>query len=98
MTLRCGINNCGYDALGYAILERAVKDIKLLQKYKLIQDGQATDPWPIGSGCNANAGGYSHQHEVKALIEWFTGGEADYLLSILSAPITAETICRQLRI
>jgi hypothetical protein len=88
-------NEDGYISLGYAIIEQAVEDLKMLQSNKLIINGKV-QKWPTRKGVYVNKGGYNHPHEAKELVLWFNNGSLDELLAMLGSPVDKEAMCQKL--
>ena len=86
-----------YAALAFAIVEKAVADVRMLCDMGLIVDGEARDPFPDRYSKESKASyGYNRQHEVRDLIVFLRCGAAAEFLDMLGVSVTADEVCRKI--
>jgi len=89
-----------YMMLGYEVIRKALKDIKLCNIARVIKNGKAidNDKWPkkffSGRKCILN-GHYDRSSKVEELIHFFAGGELDNYLDMLDATGYKDAIMRK---
>lgn len=84
----------GFESLGYAVIRKAVNDVKQLTSVGIITNGKPVEKWPKG----IKTVGYTNVHQVKELLLWFRNGSLEYWLNLLRSKIDASAIRKQLNI
>lgn len=89
----------GYEALGYAVVEQAVSDIKLLRFNGLLSksSGELTKNWASPSGKPVRCWGYGQPCEVVQLLYWFRNKSDDWL-TMIGAQFSGDTMCKALKL
>ncbi len=89
--------NNGYENLGYAIIEQAVSDYKMLREAGVIIDGKVIDVWPTWNESPLKVSGfYDKKHKVVELIHWFKSGACHKMLQLLGSTIDGDRIISEL--
>ena len=88
---------CGWEALGYAVVENAIHEFKLATKRGRIVNGVATlvgPQWTPIQKCRAK----DQRLNDADLINFFRDGRLDWWLDALNSTLTAEDIRAALKI
>lgn len=96
--------NGDYRALGFAIAEQAVEDLKELRRLGVIQGGKVTPYWPTTTNKKGKKqrvrylGYYNSPNSVKQLLHFFTGDGLQRLLTVLQSDLDVPRIRTTLQI
>lgn len=93
-----------YEALGFAVVEQAVEDLKALQKFGIVTNGECVRAWPsfINRAGRKQPmkflGQYNSKATVDELLHFFRNGGMKAMLAALQSDIDSTRVLKRLRL